>query len=156
LSFLAFTLHAADQPAWIDRSNENARLYLESLARFTPELAGDLGLAGYDELTVDLGPDFQARTRAATTAVRDELSQRLSVETDPLVRQDLEILLTAANDSIESSLLEERLILPYIDIGELVFRGEFNLLQDQVDPARRPAAVARLRRYAGLVEGTTP
>lgn len=156
LSFLTFALHAADQPAWIDRSNENAHLYLESIARFSPEFAGDLGLAGYDELTVDLGPEFQARTRAATTAVRDELSKRLSVETDPLVRQDLEILLKATHDSIESSLLEERLILPYIDIGELVFRGEFNLLQEQVDPARRPAAVARLRRYAGLIEGTTP
>jgi Uncharacterized protein conserved in bacteria len=155
LTLFALPLCAADQPAWIARSNANARLFLESLAEFTPELAGDLGLAGYDELTVDLGPDFQARTRAATIAVRDELSKRLAVETDPLVRQDLEILLKAAHDSIETSLLEERLVLPYIDIGELVFRGEFNLLQEQVDAARRPAAIARLRRYAGLIDGTT-
>ncbi len=156
LAVLVLPLFAADQPAWIVRSNANARLYLEALARFTPELAGDLGLAGYDELTVDLGPDFQSRTRAATAAVRDELSRRLAVETHPLVRQDLEILLKAAEDSIESSLLEERLTLPYIDIGELVFRGELNLLQEEVDASRRPAAIKRLRRYAGLIEGTPP
>jgi len=156
LPLLAFPLTAADQPAWIARSNANARLYLEALAKFTPEFAGDLGLAGYDELTVDLGPDFEARTRATTAAVRDELAKRLAVETDPLVRQDLEILLETADESIESSLVNERFTLPYFDIGELVFRGEFSLLQDEVAPARRRAAIARLRRYAGLIEGTTP
>ncbi len=153
---LALPLHAADQPAWIARSNDNARLYLESLAKFSPEFAGDLGLTGYDELTVDLGPNFQERTRSATTIVRGQLAKRLAVETDPLVRQDLEILIAAANDSIESSLLNQNLTLPYLDLGELVFRGEFNLLQDQVDPARRPAALARLRRYTGLIDDTTP
>jgi len=156
LTLLALPLTAADQPAWIARSNANARLYLEALAKFTPEFAGDLGLAGYDELTVDLGPDFEARTRATTAAVRDELAKRLAVETDPLVRQDLEILLETADESIESSLVNERFTLPYFDIGELVFRGEFSLLQDEVAPARRRAAIARLRRYAGLIEGTTP
>lgn len=156
LTLLALPLTAADQPAWIARSNANARLYLEALAKFTPEFAGDLGLAGYDELTVDLGPDFEARTRATTAAVRDELAKRLAVETDPLVRQDLEILLETADESIESSLVNERFTLPYFDIGELVFRGEFSLLQDEVDPARRRAAITRLRRYAGLIEGTTP
>jgi len=45
LTLFALPLCAADQPAWIARSNANARLFLESLAEFTPELAGDLGLA---------------------------------------------------------------------------------------------------------------
>lgn len=156
LTAFTLSLHAADQPAWVARSNANARVYLESIARFTPEFAGDLGLAGYDELVSDIGPDFQARTRAATVAVRDELAKRLAVETDPFVRQDLEILIASADESIESSLVNERFTLPYFDIGELVFRGEFSLLQDEVDPARRRAAITRLRRYAGLIEGTTP
>ena len=155
-TFFAVCVSAADQPAWIARSNENARLYLDSLAKFYPEYAGDLGLTGYDEQVVDLGPDLPARVRAATTIVRDELARRLAVETDPLVRQDLEILIKVANDSIESSLLNERLLLPYTDIGELVFRGEFSLLQDQVDVARRPAALARLKRYTGQIDGSSP
>lgn len=36
----------------------------------------------------------------------------------------------------------------------MIFFGEFGLLQDQVAAARRPAALARLRRYTGLEPGT--
>lgn len=147
---------AADTPAWIAKSNAHAQVLLDVLARFSPEFAASTGIPGYDDKIADFGPGVNERTRAATVAARDELAKRLAVETDPLVRQDLAILIKAASDNIESNLLNERLLAPYSDVGQLIFFGEFSLLQDQVDAARRPAALARLRRYTGLEPGTTP
>jgi uncharacterized protein (DUF885 family) len=152
----AHAASAADTPAWIAQSNAHAQVLLDVLARFSPEFATSTGIPGYDDKVADLGPEVNERTRAALAAARDELAKRLAAETDPLVRQDLEILIKTATDNIESSLLNERLLAPFTDVGQMIFFGEFTLLQEQVDAARRPSAQARLRRYTGLADGTTP
>ena len=46
-------------PAWIARSNQNAKLLLEVVARYSPEAASDFGLEGYDDQVVDYRPNFQ-------------------------------------------------------------------------------------------------
>jgi hypothetical protein len=147
---------AADTPAWIDKSNAHAQVLLDVLSKFSPEFASSTGIPGFDDKIADLGPGINQRTRAATVAARDELAKRLLGETDPLVRQDLEILIKTANDNIESNEINERLTASFTDVGQLIFFGEFGLLQDQVAAARHPAALARLRRYTGLEPGTTP
>ncbi|MSU47080.1 MAG: DUF885 domain-containing protein [Lacunisphaera sp.] len=152
----ALSATAADTPAWIARSNEHAQLLLDVLAKYSPEFASSTGIPGYDDKVVDLSPGVNARSRAATLVARDELARRRLAEPDPLVRQDIEILIRAATENIETSLLTERLLVPFTDAGQLIFSGEFDLLQDQVDVARRPAALARLKRYTGLEPGTTP
>src|SRR5438477_11271575 len=43
-------------PEWIQRSNANAAVLLEVLARFAPEQAGQFGLPGLDEQVLDLRP----------------------------------------------------------------------------------------------------
>ena len=144
-----------DTPAWIGKSNVHAQLLLDVLAKSSPEFASSTGIPGYDDKVADLSLGANERSRAATITARDALAKRLLVESDPLVRQDIEILIQAASDNITTSLLTERLTLPYTDVGQLMFFGEFGLLQDQVDAARRPAALARLKRYTGLEPGTT-
>lgn len=143
-----------DTPAWITKSNEHSQVLLDVLSQFSPEFASSTGIPGFDEKTADLGPGINERTRHATVAARDELEKRRLGETDPLVRQDLEILIQTANDNIETSLINERLTASFTDVGQLIFFGEFGLLQDQVAAARRPAALARLKRYTGLEPGT--
>jgi uncharacterized protein (DUF885 family) len=76
-------------------------------------------------------------------------------ETDPLVRQDLEILIQSCDDTLATNRLQRKHLARFIDIGQLIYFGEFGLLQDQVDASRRPAALARLRKYTGLEPGTT-
>src|SRR4051812_31982013 len=144
-----------DAPAWIAKSNAHAQLLLDVLSKSSPEFASSTGIPGFDDKVVDLSIGVNERNRANTIAARDELAKRLLAESDPLVRQDIEILIKTANDNVATSLLNEKLALPYADIGQLVFFGEFGLLQDQVDAARRPAALARLKRYTGLEPGTT-
>ena len=146
----------AATPTWITKSNAHAQVLLDVLSKFSPEFASSTGIPGFDDKIADLGPGVNERTRAATIAAKDELAKRLLAETDPLVRQDLEILIRSASDNIASSLINERLTASFTDVGQLIFFGEFNLLQDQVDAARRPAALARLKRYTGLAAGTTP
>jgi hypothetical protein len=150
------TARADDQPAWITASNANAQVLVDVMAKTSPETAARFGAQGYDDQITDLTPGFDERTRAAFTAARDELARRLAAETDPLVRQDLAILVKSANDRLATDALTDRLLLPYGDIPQLVFFGEFSLLDDQVDAARRPAALERLKRYTGLVPGGKP
>jgi hypothetical protein len=154
LAALAQAAETKDQPAWITKSNEHAQVAVEALAKISPEFASQTGVKGHDDRIVDLTPGSDDRSRALLVAARDELAKRRDVETDPLVRQDLEILVQSANDTLETNALNRRLVLPYVDIGRLIFFGEFSLLQDQVAPERRAAAVTRLRRYTGLEPGT--
>ena len=72
------------------------------------------------------------------------------------MQQDLKIMIEAATLQIDSSVLNEKYLLPYTNVGQTIFFGEFNLLQDQVDAKRRPSALTRLNRYTGLEKGYTP
>ena len=80
----------------------------------------------------------------------------MPTETDPRVKQDLEILVKAAADTIKGTELSERLEVPYFSLDELIFGSFRGLLDDQVSASRRPAALVRLRKYAGLEPGTKP
>jgi hypothetical protein len=146
----------ADVPAWIEKSNANAQVLVDGMAKQNPEFAGRIGVRGYDDQIADLAPGAEDRTRAMLTAARETLAKRILTETDPRVRQDLEILVKSATDRLESDALNERFMQPYADVAQLIFFGEFSLLDDQIDAARRPAALARLRRYTGLEPGTKP
>ena len=142
-------------PAWIERSNENARIVIESQARFTPEAFGQFGVAGLDEQVFDLGPRLTERTIAASEKTLDELRRRLAAEKDPRVREDLAILIEQQEESIEGARLAEKHTLPYFDLAQTEFRGIRSLLDDQIPAERRAKALVRLRKYAGLEPGTT-
>ena len=156
LASAAFAAAPADIPAWIEKSNANAQVLLDATNKFQPENASSTGFPGFDDKIADLKPGITQRYVASESAARDELAKRILTETDPLVRQDLEILVKAAGDDIETTLLQDKLLLSYTDVGQLVYFGEFGLLQDQVDAARRPAALKRLELYTGRAPGSTP
>jgi hypothetical protein len=151
----AFSAPAAP-PAWVVKSDQNTRILLDQLARFAPESAGELGVPGLDEQILDRTPGFEERARAASRKMREELRRRLGAETDPRVRQDLEILIQAVDDDEKGGELGRKYNLPYSNVTQTVFGGLRALLDDQVEPARRPAALVRLRKYAGMEPGTTP
>ena len=47
-------------------------------------------------------------------------------------------------------------MLPYFDLGQVLFRSFDSLLDPRVDKERYPAALTRLRRYTGAEPGYTP
>ncbi len=142
--------------AWVEKSNQNTKIVNEVGARFGPEGAGQLGLEGLDEQIADLKPNVVERSRAAAREVLAELKKRHAGETDPLVQQDLEILIQATEDSIRNSDINEKYYVPCNNVTRLVFGGMRALLDDQIAPSRRAAAVVRLRKYAGLEPSYEP
>jgi len=143
-------------PAWVTKSNEDAQELLKSIAQFAPEFASYVGLPGYDDKSADLKPGIEQRQRAAMQAARAELQKRLAAETDPNVKQDLAIMIKSADRRITTSELNEKYLLPYRDVGETIFQGEFLLLQEQTPAERRAKALPRLQCYVGLAPGCTP
>ncbi|APP75672.1 DUF885 domain-containing protein [Xanthomonas vesicatoria] len=143
-------------PAWVQTSNGYAQILLNAQAPFQPEYASFFGVPGYDDHVVDLGPDNAARYRDAMRKARAALQAKLATERDANVRQDLQIMIGAAEQNIEGSELNERYLLPWSDAPEAVFSGLNGLLSDQTVPERRAKALDRLKRYVGLVPGSTP
>lgn len=161
LASVAFQAHAqtpstSPPPAWVARSDQAARILLDADARFAPEDASDLGAAQYDAFVTDFKPDASLRRKQALLQARAKLAQRFEKETDPNMRQDLAILVGQVDLEVEGLDLDEKYMLPFADIGQLVFNGEFVLLKDEVAPERRPAALQRLKCYVGMAPGCSP
>jgi hypothetical protein len=146
----------SQKPAWVTKSNENAQLLLDLYARYSPEGAGALGVQGLDEKISIPFAGKPERYRRDLNAAIQTLQSRLASEQNPLVKQDLQILIAAAQRDVRSSETNERLLLPYLNVPRTVFFGMHSLLDDQVAPERRSAAVVRLKRYAGIEPGYTP
>src|SRR5205085_1650804 len=104
----------------------------------------------------DFTPGYGERTRAALRQAISALEDRRKSETDPNVSEDLVILIDAAGRQIQGSELQEKLQVPYTNIARLIFTSVRALLDPQIAPDRRPAALARVRKYAGIEPGYTP
>jgi uncharacterized protein (DUF885 family) len=157
LAVIAFTSTAqAAEPAWVAESNANARPMLELIAKYAPESAANLGVDGYDAAIRDLKPNVDQRFEADSRAVAEQLAAKLATATDPRVKQDLQILIDAERDQRTSSELSRKLMLPYVDVSNMLFRSFQSLLDPRVDRARYPAALERLRKYTGREPGYEP
>ena len=156
--FLLFTspMLAASSDDWVARSNENAKVLLEVQAKYSPEGAAFFGVEGYDEEVFRLPLDLNEQSILDTEAAIKVLRSRLATETDPDVRQDLEIMIDAAEDSNRGTRLSEKYTLPYFDLHGTIFQGLRVLLDDRIPENRRAAALVRLRKYAGMEPGYTP
>ena len=154
--FLLVAFASAQTPAWVARSNQNAQLLLNLTGRYSPEDAGSLGINGLDEQITIPAVDRPERLRTDLEGVRKQLEAHLATEQDPLVKQDLEILIAAATRNLHESEANQRLLLPYRNVAGTVFFGVRSLLDDQVAPERHGAALVRLRKYTGEESGFTP
>lgn len=153
----AATVHASQEDVgWVAQSDGNAELLIEILGKFSPELSSQLGREDFDEEILQLPKDYNERYVRALEDALVVLRNRLAAESHPAVRQDLAILIRAAEENIEETRVNEKHLLPYFDLHELMFLGVSSLLDEDVPPERRAAVMVRLRRYTGLEEGYTP
>jgi len=145
----------AAQASWVEESNEHAQVVLDIFAKSSPESAGRFGVDGLDEEIRDLGPGIFERSMADSQAALDELKRRLGEASEGKVKQDLEILIGAVEDSMRTARLNREQMLPYYNIGQTVFFGVRGLIDPQVARERYPAAIERIEKYAGLADGYT-
>ena len=146
----------AVEPPWVTRSNENAKLLLNVVSKYSPEQASALGVDGYDEAILDLTRDQFEPAAADYRAIVAAYRERLKTETDPKVRQDLEILIGAANDNLSSDALDHKYFFPFIDVTGLVYGVVQRTLDPRIPAARQRTLLARLAKYAGTAKGYRP
>lgn len=155
-SLITAACWAQNPPAWVAKSNQNAQLLIDIDAKYSPEGAAQNGSQGFDDKIFVVTADVRERRRADLRKARAELQSRLADEKGPLVKQDLEILIGAADLEVRSSETNEKYLLPDADVASSIFFGIQSLLDDQVVPERRSAALIRLKKYTGMEAGYTP
>jgi uncharacterized protein (DUF885 family) len=146
----------AAEPAWITESNRYSQVLLEVNARYQPEAAANLGLEQYDREIFDLKPKYDERQEADLASAITQLEGARAQVVDERAKQDLDILIKAAKRRVTTSALNRRLMIPYFDVGEQVFNSLHGILDTRVDKKRYPAALVRLKRYAGTERGYEP
>lgn len=147
---------SAQTSGWVAQSNRNAQLLIDLDAKYNPEGAASSGVQGLDDQISVMSADRPAKRRADLRRVRVELEKRLSAEKNPFVRQDIDILIDSIDKDLRGSEANEQTFLPNRDVAEFIFFGVKSLLDDQVAPGRRPAALVRLKKYTGLTPGYKP
>jgi hypothetical protein len=143
-------------PEWVEASNGNARVLLEVLAKYSPEGATQLGVDGFEQEILDLSRDPYQPRRADTLAAMAELRRRLEAEQHPKVRQDLEILITSAEDTLASGELSRKHFFPYSDPASLIYGVVRGMLDPRAPEENRRFLVTRLEKYAGEARGYRP
>jgi len=142
--------------SWVEKSNEYAGAVLAAVVRFAPEDLGSLGFPGVDEEIVRLPPERDLERIAAFEEVVGVLGKHQAEESEPELVLDLRLMIEERRREIRRIRLEHGLMLPYFNVAQLVFQGIRTLLNDRIEAERRPAALVRLRRYAGLERGYPP
>ncbi|HEV8019358.1 MAG TPA: DUF885 domain-containing protein [Steroidobacteraceae bacterium] len=162
LSFTAWSAAGAAEAgaeagrAWIERSNAYTNRLLTVEFEHAPEKGSDQGLAQFDErISRPTLADEMAR-RHELEAVLAKLEAARGQESDQRVQQDLEILHKAFDLQFRQEDYGLAHEVPFLNASERVFQGVRGLLDDQVAAERRPAAVVRLRKYAGIEPGFRP
>lgn len=146
----------AAEPSWIEESNRHAQILLDVMARYNAESAASFGVEGHDNEILDVKPRNSERQEADLAAAVAKLQQLRSAAADPLVKRDLEILIGAASDQQRSLELNRQMALPFFDVGQSVFRGFQDLLDERIPKSRQKAVLTRLHRYVGAEKGYEP
>jgi uncharacterized protein (DUF885 family) len=153
---LVAALAHASAPAWVSRSDENAKLLLDTDARYDPETASQQGEEAYDEAILDLSHDRYAQQQAELRAVVVEYRRRLAAESDIHVKQDLQILIDAAEQENRTNALTRKYFLNFTDVAQTIFNIAEVTIDPQVPLARQQHFLVRLQKYAGLAKGYRP
>lgn len=144
------------QPAWIAASNRYANQLIEINFKHSPEFGSYQGLAQFDSKVAQPTLADEDAERHETEAVLSKLESALGTEKDPKVKEDLEIMIRRVKLRFREQDYELAHEVPFNNASQHVFSGVRILLDDQTPDDRRPAAVTRLREYAGLEAGYTP
>jgi hypothetical protein len=142
--------------SWIATSNGYADKLLKVRMKHHPEEGSSEGLAQYDTLASQPTLEDEDREREETEAVLTELKVALSKEPQKEVAEDLEIMIRSVELDLRVQDFTRVHKVTFLNASGMVFEGMRVLLDEQTPPERRPSAVARLSKYAGLEKGYQP
>jgi len=141
---------------WIARSNNYTKILLDIDKKYSPEFGSSQGLAQYDTLvSVPTLANIMAEHKEKQLAV-SLLNKAKKRESKEAVQQDLDILINSLQLDFRKQDFELRRKVSFLNATSRVFQGLQILLDDQTPAERRPAAIIRLSKYAGSINGYQP
>lgn len=141
---------------WIAKSNAYTQKLLDIDMKHSPEQGSAEGVAKYDTKISDPRMSDDLAERKELEAALAKIKADGAKETDPNLKQDLAILDKAFALRFRQENFTWDHEVPFYNASANVFEGFHSLLDDQVAAERRPAALERLKKYAGLEKGTKP
>lgn len=157
--FLILPAFAQLQPAdhgWIASSNNYTNMLLSVVMKHHPERGSAEGLSQYDALVSQPTLADEDQEQQETADVLAKLKSAVEQQPQKEVAQDLQIMIRKVELHFRQLGFARAHEVPFVNASGWLFRGLQTLLDEQTPPARRPAAVSRLRKYAGLEPGYKP
>lgn len=146
---------SAARPDWISVSNGYANMLIEVVFKHHPEFGSQQGLADYDTKVSQPTRADEDQERQETEAVLAKLKAAAAEKQPEKVAEDLQIMIRKVNLNFRLQDFQRANEVPFFNASQVVFSGVRLLLDDQTPAERRPAAVVRIREYAGLEPGYT-
>ena len=148
----------ADTPdkSWIEQSNAYTHMLLDVHLEHAPEEGSQQGLAKFDSRISNPTLADQLAERRELESVLAKVTAARTTESNNHVKEDLEILRKAFDLQFREEDFALQREVPFDNASEVIFQGLRVLLDDQVAQERRPAAITRLRKYAGTEAGYKP
>jgi uncharacterized protein (DUF885 family) len=143
-------------PTWVAVSNHYTNMLLAVEMKHHPEIGSNQGLSQYDAKASQPTLADEDAERKETETVLAKLKEAAAQPQPKPVEQDLQIVIRRVNLDFKEQDFQRAHEVPFLNASAAVFRGVRILLDEQTPSARRPAAVIRIREYAGLEPGYKP
>jgi uncharacterized protein (DUF885 family) len=147
---------AAKPTDWVEVSNGYTKRLMAIEMKYAPETGSAEGLVEYDTLIAQPTLANEDAERNETTALIAEFKEAIPQQKYREVGRDLELLVNKVEMRLRADDYGRRHKVPYLNPSAMVYAGVRMLLNDETAMARQQAAVARIRKYAGLDEGYQP
>ena len=149
---------AQTQPAdrsWIATSNRYANMLIDVVFKYRPEFGTQQGLSQFDTKASQPTLANEDQERHETEAVLAKLKTAAAEKQQEDVAEDLQIMIRRVSLDFKRQDFRRAHEVPFFNASQMVFGGLQVLLDEQTPSERRPAAVVRIREYAGLEPGYT-
>src|SRR5713226_9707144 len=156
VALLCLPVCAQEAPAdWIAASNQYTNLLLAVEMKHNPELGSDEGLSQFDADVSQPTLADEDQERRETEAVLSTFKSAVGEQKQKEVAQDLQIMIRTVELQFRELDFVRAHKVDFLNASQTVFRGLRVLLDEQTPSERRPAAVVRIRGYAGLEPDST-
>ena len=141
--------------SWIAISNGYTKMLVDVVFKHHPEAGTQQGLSEYDSKVSQPTLANENQERKETEAVLAKLKAASAEKQQQDVAEDLQIMIRRVNLNFKRQDFQRANEVPFLNASQIVFSGVQVLLDEQTSAERRPAAVVRIREYAGLDPGYT-
>ncbi len=141
---------------WVEISNRYTMKLLKVSMEHNPVSGSRQGLTEYDERVPQPTLADEEQERKEYEKLLPELKAAIPQQKYEQVAQDLQIVVHQMELRFRTQDYERAHNVPFLNASSMVFGGIRILLDEQTAAERRPAAVTRIRRYAGLEKGYRP